>query len=1642
MKKIVFLLFGFLIFYKSDFAQNILGNEWIVPAQQYAKIKVAATGLYRISWQQLKQIGFSLTETDAENFQLFHHGTEQYLYIKGAENHRIDSGDYIEFFGEKNDGRLDSGLYEKANFQPGTFYSFYTDTSVYFLTYSDSGTGKRFNSMIPGTFNGTPESYFICRQSDFYTNSFNYGALLSVGGGESSEYTEGEGFTGEAFNLGQTLTKSLLSKGFVNNGVPAIAEFLLSGRSNASSSTSYNHHVRVGVSMYSGFDYIYPFDTLFSGYKNIRKRFIVDPAKIGPATYFRFQPMDDQNAASDYNSVAYIALDFPHDFDLNNGIPFPIKIVGYNTNDSSHITFKNYKGNSPICYDLTNHLRIPLNLIGTDLKVNIPGAGSSKIIFIADSLSVSEPSVEPVQFNFYDITQKEYDFIIISSKKLESSANNYLNYRNSKGYKCMLAFSEDLYNQFFYGQHHPLAIRHFADYLLQKGKVKPTWLLLLGKGIQTDLYRNPLYTSRDLVPGIGLPPSDNMFTSGLDGTLLEPAIATARIAAESNDDVQTYLDKLIAYENAPSELWRKNILHLSGGSTHSETTAWSGYMRSLETKSKGIYFGAHTINYLKDEDAPITNHLKEKIINNINEGTSLLSFFGHGATFATEINFGQPDELNNKDKYPVYLLNGCLVGNHEIDNSLGEIFLFAKDKGAIGWMASSGEGFPHELFDLSAAFYDNSFKSNYGASIAENIRLSIRQFQNTNDIINRAHCRQLNFQGDPALHFYAPEKPDYFVENKDVFMKGQNINSLSDSFAIGIIIHNAGKATKDSVYISIEEKFANNTTQVFSPKKFIPVYNHDTIYYWIDNHSHLSKGLVNFKITIDPSGKTDELNESNNTAILTYIFPSLSVSPLFPQNYAIHADSGLKLIAQSNNLMQKNIEYIFELDTIESFSSPFKKSSGFIASGFMVSWQPAIPLINQQVYYWRVRLNLPFGQGGDWEQSSFVHIDNSPQGYFIKDFGQFYNNLSLQNILTDTISHQYKFDRSAFGVDARTRGNNNNEDDDRNFYFYPGAHAGFIGTEYTGFTMIAMNPVTLDFYSPHSKYNFQNEPGDYSGQFLFNINVQEDLDSMLLFLQNIPNQYYVLGLTGKNINLKNLPAPVMSEFKTLGCIKTNTIPAGFPYIFFGQKGLQAGEAEEYTADTIHSSVPGSEQKIFVEKEYYSTWDRGKYTSTKTGPVKSWEKIYFRFDKQSSDSLNVNIHFTNGIKDSIISFQHSEGNDSLDISHIRAAEFPYIYFTAEVSDHENRTPPQLREYKIIYHPFAEGSLNPMYNYLFHNSEIQEGDSLYLKISYMNLSKEITDTLICNFAITQADRSQVIPAAIPIKPVKAGDTILIEKKIPTLNLKGNCLLFMDVEPKSQTDLYGFNNYMNIPFFVNQDKENPYMEVLFNGKKIFNNDLVSPQPTISITTKDENKFRLLNDTGIVNIYLRKPGRTTYEKISYTDKALQFIAAKNGNNNKSNIYYKPTEPLPDGIYGLRVNAHDASGNASGNKDFEVNFEVVNESSITHFYPYPNPFTTRMHFVFTLTGTEVPDYLKVQIINPAGKVVREILQNEFGPIQIGNNISSFVWDGTDQYGDRLANGVYFYQVFAKLHGKAIKSRETSADHLFQKNMGKIYLMR
>lgn len=126
----------------------------------------------------------------------------------------------------------------------------------------------------------------------------------------------------------------------------------------------------------------------------------------------------------------------------------------------------------------------------------------------------------------------------------------------------------------------------------------------------------------------------------------------------------------------------------------------------------------------------------------------------------------------------------------------------------------------------------------------------------------------------------------------------------------------------------------------------------------------------------------------------------------------------------------------------------------------------------------------------------------------------------------------------------------------------------------------------------------------------------------------------------------------------------------------------------------------------------------------------------------------------------------------------------------------------------------------------------------------------DSLLVNYWIEDANHN-LVPISYPRQDsLRVGQTIRDTISVATDDLIGINSLWVEVNPYSfngqpdQPEMYHFNNIGQIPFHVEEDNENPILDVTFNGYHILTGDLVDPKSEIVITLKDENDFYIMND------------------------------------------------------------------------------------------------------------------------------------------------------------------------------------------------------
>jgi hypothetical protein len=456
---------------------------------------------------------------------------------------------------------------------------------------------------------------------------------------------------------------------------------------------------------------------------------------------------------------------------------------------------------------------------------------------------------------------------------------------------------------------------------------------------------------------------------------------------------------------------------------------------------------------------------------------------------------------------------------------------------------------------------------------------------------------------------------------------------------------------------------------------------------------------------------------------------------------------------------------------------------------------------------------------------------------------------------------------------------------------------------------------------------------------------------------------------------------------------------------------------------------------------------GTITSPLFGPVRSWSQFHWRGSRQETtpgDSVSFKVIGVTAAGAETALYTVDSTTKDVDISAVNAALYPYIKLQMFTRDTIQGTPYQLRYWRVNGAYVPEGAVAP--NILFAMKDTAEqGEIVDFKLAFKNISPAaFADSMKINFTITDRNNNPT-PIFIPKgKVLVSGDTLVINYKIDTRNYPGSNTIFVDVNPANdQLEQYHFNNVLFKDLYVKADNFNPLLDVTFDGVHILNKDIVSAKPHILVNLKDESRFLALSDTAYIKVQVRFPDGSL-RSYSFGD-SMRFTPANlSTGNNTAAIDFLPYFP-EEGEYELIVSGRDVVGNTAGSIEYHVTFNVITKAMISNLLNYPNPFTTSTAFVFYITGSEVPQNMRIQILTITGKVVREITKDELGPLHVGRNITEYKWDGTDAYGAKLANGVYLYRVLTNLNGKSLdkyKAEGDNTDKFFNKGYGKMVLIR
>ena len=206
---------------------------------------------------------------------------------------------------------------------------------------------------------------------------------------------------------------------------------------------------------------------------------------------------------------------------------------------------------------------------------------------------------------------------------------------------------------------------------------------------------------------------------------------------------------------------------------------------------------------------------------------------------------------------------------------------------------------------------------------------------------------------------------------------------------------------------------------------------------------------------------------------------------------------------------------------------------------------------------------------------------------------------------------------------------------------------------------------------------------------------------------------------------------------------------------------------------------------------------------------------------------------------------------------------------------------------------------------------------------------------------------------------------------------------------------------------ENNSPEIELNINAREILTRGYVSERSDFSIILTDDHGINPLPEFWNVLLDGEEIPQEDISIVENTD------IKELGMNFRLNMEV--------GEHTLQVVAHDLVGNQEETDIYEILY--TGESQLIDYGTFPNPFTTRTTFIFELT--EQFDDVTIKIFTISGKKIftMSVSENAITDLPLYSiGYHEVPWYGRDEFGNTVANGVYFYIIEGSVDDKKIKS--------------------
>jgi hypothetical protein len=1543
-------------------------RAWFQTGRKYFRIPVIKEGVYHLSYTTLMNFAIDLSTITKSSIALYNKGKSVPLTV-----HPVDSAiqqSYLEFYGDRNHGAL-------------SFFNPYNDTNAYWLTWNDSYPSRYAQAALASSpadtvswaintlWNEQDLNYFFGVTQDDLLTPYDLPGKGWYWSDFTSSVTRIYPFTTDTVQRKTGIRATLRARFYgmtVCSGSGCVAPsrhraFLYINRK-LIDSVSWTQNTEM---IYSG---TFPDSILRKG---------LDTLRVTSKTW----AASDSNISKFY--LDWFEVTYPRPLISTTGtLKFTAAPTGKAT---TAYTINGIPGDSATIIDLTNgrmitnHTNIsPTSFMFTD-SVSVP----RNYYIVKDSAKLIPDAMIQKTFADLRVNNTGADYVVITHPLFRSEADRLAQFRSAHDrLRAIVVDVQDIYDQFSFGLLDPTALRSFLKNTYYNWRhPSPTYAVFFGDA--TWDFKKNLSNSvmNNYVPSFGNPPSDNALVCFDSVYYYLPYMLAGRIPVKSLQEATSVVNKIIGYETPPLSDWSKTFLFITGGATANEKTSFNYYSDGLINKYVvPPPIGGLVDRVYKTSDAYVDGENKQLMQNYFQAGLGLVNFIGHSGGRVWGVDIGSPNDLQNTNgKLPFVSSVSCDVGffSDPRSNVLSEDFLLTDNRGAIAVWAASSLGYATVGRTLMDKFLE-MVTLNYARDLGLLTTLSRINFWVINNrIAAPLVVESLNLHpliGDPATTFALSTYPDFEVSADNISLL--NNPPIADSTVTLLVrVDNYGLTAGSPLLVSVKDSYTdeagvNKGVADLVPPFYIPDFTQKDSF-TVSWNVKGKPGSHIVTVTLDPLDSIAEARKDNNTAQQTFYIYRNTISIISPLPFRmVSSTTPTFTVTVPAGRDTTPLTYHFEVDTSAAFASPAKISSGTVTPGKVTaSWTPSAALAQNRTYYWRAQNTASIGSSpkqGAWVSSSFQTTQSSlPTDTIVwrQSNKQFLKgNLALASV-NDSGATLFRSDSTV--LYARSLGFRGNTDHD----YYSVVQINDV---------VALGHWWEDPYSYLAAW-YNPLDGTY-GTKGFNFLNPTGTSDMITYLNNIPNGDYVL-LSAVWDAKQNATDSLLQQIRALGSEKIDSLLRGQSWMMISLKGT--GKLVEVYNTTV------AEGTVTLGNVFHL--GKARVSSPPIGPAAHWGFTSFDINLPNANAtgtITVLGMKNDTTMDTLMTVP--AGTAAANLSAVNVLTYPRIKLSATLACTDGFTSPVLRRWDVHY--LAPGDLAiSAWSVTLSTDTIISGNALTTSATVYNIGYQSAAGAHLTCYLLE-DTAQQFTSSI--RTINTGSSRRINGGLTvTGSTSGFYNLVTRLTPGSTVnDLLAENNMVTLPIYIQVNNQAlPKLKVLFDNKEIHDGDFVAPRPVISVEYP-QNSIQKTAATYSASIDGKEINRTILGNAGDVVSASPMTA---------NI--RVTEQLGDGYHSLEIKQ---IGIQSAPVVAKLQFQVASKASIRDAFNYPNPFPANTVFTFEITGSQVPDRLRIKIYTVAGRIIRTL---ELFPGQLQIGLNRVAWDGRDDQGDEIANGTYFYKI-------------------------------